>query len=246
MCSGYGRLTLWLKRQPKVDAAARKCSRVTCDGRQPTPHRRLPLRPPKPLSERSQTADRDANSCIRRTPSVVATDSGPAVTEGHGKRGGHRPRGRSGRREAPAVARRGRLTVVSSRPPSIRACGSPAHDSPTFFTAGIQLPWRRRLPDHSLVASCDMRLGWGSWGAGRCRWMSAEVELPRSSLQRLWRFEDRASQGHELAEGGLVDRVWDGRGFHVVGVASVEELEYADEVSVCSEQECSLGGQVAP
>ncbi len=26
---------------------------------------------------------------------------------------------------------------------SIRACGSPAHGSPTFFTAGIQLPRRR-------------------------------------------------------------------------------------------------------
>jgi integrase len=28
--------------------------------------------------------------------------------------------------------------LVSSRPPSIRACGSPAHGSPTFFTVGIQ------------------------------------------------------------------------------------------------------------
>jgi hypothetical protein len=25
---------------------------------------------------------------------------------------------------------------------SIRACGSPAHGSPTFFTAGFQRPWR--------------------------------------------------------------------------------------------------------
>jgi hypothetical protein len=28
--------------------------------------------------------------------------------------------------------------LVSSRPPSIRACGSPAHGSPTFFTVSIQ------------------------------------------------------------------------------------------------------------
>ena len=33
-----------------------------------------------------------------------------------------------------------RLALVSSRPPSIRACGSPAHGSPTFFTADIRLP----------------------------------------------------------------------------------------------------------
>jgi hypothetical protein len=51
-------------------------------------------------------------------------------------------RGWSGRREAPGVARRGRLSPVSSRPPSNRACGSPAHGSPTFFTAGIQRPVR--------------------------------------------------------------------------------------------------------
>src|SRR3954467_2315130 len=52
--------------------------------------------------------------------------------------------GWSGRREAPGVARRGRLSLVSSRPPSNRACGSPAHGSPTFFTAGIQRPVRHR------------------------------------------------------------------------------------------------------
>ena len=43
--------------------------------------------------------------------------------------------GWSGRREAPGP--RGRVSptgLVSSRPPSIRACGSPAHGSPTFFT----------------------------------------------------------------------------------------------------------------
>ncbi|MCA1696809.1 MAG: hypothetical protein LC749_19930, partial [Actinobacteria bacterium] len=47
-----------------------------------------------------------------------------------------------GRREAPGVARDGRLSLVSSRPPSNRACGSPAHGSPTFFAVGIQRPWR--------------------------------------------------------------------------------------------------------
>jgi hypothetical protein len=36
--------------------------------------------------------------------------------------------------------------LVSSRPPSIRACGSPAHGSPTFFTASIQRA-RRRSPE---------------------------------------------------------------------------------------------------
>jgi hypothetical protein len=41
-----------------------------------------------------------------------------------------------------ALARRGRLSLVSSRPPSNRACGSPAHGSPTFFTVGIQRPGR--------------------------------------------------------------------------------------------------------
>jgi hypothetical protein len=34
--------------------------------------------------------------------------------------------------------------LVSSRPPSIRACGSPAHGSPTLFTASIQRGRRRR------------------------------------------------------------------------------------------------------
>ncbi len=48
--------------------------------------------------------------------------------------------GWSGRREAPGSARTCRLVPVSSRPPSIRACGSPAHGSPTFFTVGIRLP----------------------------------------------------------------------------------------------------------
>ncbi len=50
--------------------------------------------------------------------------------------------GWSGRREAPGVARRSRLSLVSSHPPSNRACGSPAHGSPTFFTVGIQRPAR--------------------------------------------------------------------------------------------------------
>jgi hypothetical protein len=40
--------------------------------------------------------------------------------------------------------RRGRADwptgLVSSHPPSNRACGSPAHGSPTFFTVGIRLP----------------------------------------------------------------------------------------------------------
>ena len=52
-------------------------------------------------------------------------------------------RGWSGRREAPGVARHCRLSLVSSRPPSNRACGSPAHGSPTFFTVGIQRPGRQ-------------------------------------------------------------------------------------------------------
>jgi ABC-2 type transport system ATP-binding protein len=45
----------------------------------------------------------------------------------------------SGRREAPGSARRGRLVLVSSRPPSNRACGSPAHGSPTSVAGGIRL-----------------------------------------------------------------------------------------------------------
>ena len=48
--------------------------------------------------------------------------------------------GWSGRREAPGSVRTCRLVLVSSRPPSIRACGFPAHGSPTFFTVGIRLP----------------------------------------------------------------------------------------------------------
>ena len=56
----------------------------------------------------------------------------------------------SGRREAPGVARRGRLTLVSSRPPSNRACGSPAHGSPTSFAAGV-----RRSPPGPVGSGCD-------------------------------------------------------------------------------------------
>ena len=53
-------------------------------------------------------------------------------------------------REAPGVARRGRLTLVSSRPPSNRACGSPAHGSPTSFAAGV-----RRSPPGPVGSGCD-------------------------------------------------------------------------------------------
>ena len=41
-----------------------------------------------------------------------------------------------GRRRAPHG--RGRLALVSSRPPSNRACGSPAHGSPMSFTVGVR------------------------------------------------------------------------------------------------------------
>ena len=40
------------------------------------------------------------------------------------------------------AARRWPTGLVSSRRPSNRACGSPAHGSPTFFTVGIQRPGR--------------------------------------------------------------------------------------------------------
>jgi hypothetical protein len=41
------------------------------------------------------------------------------------------------------AARRSRLAWFPPAATSNRACGSPAHGSPTFFTAGIQRPGRR-------------------------------------------------------------------------------------------------------
>ena len=52
------------------------------------------------------------------------------------------PRDWSGRREAPGSARLGPTGAGLRPPPSIRACGSPAHGSPTFFTARHSVSWR--------------------------------------------------------------------------------------------------------
>ena len=118
-------------------------------------------------------------------------------------------RRQSGRREAPGLARRCRLTLVSSRPPWIRACDSPAHGSPTFFTCRHSaFPVRQSVgsrredgfPLRSIGLSRFRGLVSDDPPAGAGLLLTAVSDEPRQTCQRVERALVEELDGAPVAE----------------------------------------------